>query len=417
MKDKKRHVGVELRGKRIQLKFCYKNEVIRESIARRPDETDMQSLDYADAFRKKVLDAIVIEERGGKPFAYVEFFPDSGRAKPAEVNAGNVAQGLEEWFAEHEFGKPSTKRCYRAAVKYWSAKIGHHKLSMDIIEPIEACIREMRAAQTTTKTIFNKLLPLRGMLDRAVKKKKLPINPLDSLEKMKRLEWEKIRKMGNKPDPLDVTDIQKIEAKATGQMRNMFLTNIYSGLRLGELFGLAYEDVDFNKGRASIKRTWVEHKLVTPKTDDSVRTIILLPPVLAALKAQRALTLTRPPMDCGAFGELHFVFINPFTGRPYVDDQQFRRPWTALLLRAGVRYRIPKQMRHTFASICISAGENVKWIAKHMGHSDTSMVNRVYGHWLEEAAAASGNEGGGNITKLWGDLGGRAGQKGNGNDS
>ncbi len=42
--------------------------------------------------------------------------------------------------------------------------------------------------------------------------------------------------------------------------------------------------------------------------------------------------------------------------------------WEPLLKRLGIRYRPPYQMRHTFATLAISTGENINWVARMLGH-------------------------------------------------
>ena len=42
--------------------------------------------------------------------------------------------------------------------------------------------------------------------------------------------------------------------------------------------------------------------------------------------------------------------------------------WEPVLKRLGVRYRPPYQMRHTFATLAISVGENINWVARMLGH-------------------------------------------------
>ena len=60
----------------------------------------------------------------------------------------------------------------------------------------------------------------------------------------------------------------------------------------------------------------------------------------------------------------------------------------------GVDYRGPSQFRHTFASQLLSAGINVPWIARQMGHAGTEMIQRCYGQWLVEDAVDFGAQAG-----------------------
>ena len=57
-----------------------------------------------------------------------------------------------------------------------------------------------------------------------------------------------------------------------------------------------------------------------------------------------------------------------------------------------MRYRRPYQTRHTYASMMLSAGESPMWVAQQMGHSDWTMIARVYGRWIPEAAPDAGQK-------------------------
>ena len=87
------------------------------------------------------------------------------------------------------------------------------------------------------------------------------------------------------------------------------------------------------------------------------------------------------------------VFLNPRTDEPWTGDQPIRRTlWTHALKRAGVRYRRPYQTRHTYASMMLSAGESPLWVAQQMGHSDWTMIARVYGRWIPDADPNAGDK-------------------------
>ncbi len=103
---------------------------------------------------------------------------------------------------------------------------------------------------------------------------------------------------------------------------------------------------------------------------------------MEALKAQKAHTFL-------AHAE---VFQNPRKLERWAGDQPIRKTmWTHILKSPGVRYRRPYQTRHTYASMMLSAGEHPMWVAQQMGHSDWTMIARVYGRWMPATDSLSGS--------------------------
>jgi integrase len=56
--------------------------------------------------------------------------------------------------------------------------------------------------------------------------------------------------------------------------------------------------------------------------------------------------------------------------------------FTAHLKKAEVRHRGANQCRHTFASQMLSSYVPVEWVARQLGHADTTMVRKHYGRWI-----------------------------------
>ena len=121
----------------------------------------------------------------------------------------------------------------------------------------------------------------------------------------------------------------------------------------------------------------------TTKTAAGRRSVKLLRPALEALKAQKAHTFL-------ADSE---VFQNPRTLERWAGDGPIRKTmWVPAMKKAGVRYRRPYQTRHTYASMMLSAGEHPMWVAKQMGHTDWTMIARVYGRWMPSADMDAGSK-------------------------
>lgn len=234
------------------------------------------------------------------------------------------------------------------------------------------------AEDTSAKRINNVLEPLRSTLDEEVADDLIPSNPLDSY-KVKRRAKANARE---EVDPFTPVEVQAILAACRDdQVSNYCKFNFATGLRTSEMIGLCWSDIDWASGTMKIRRAWVMGKMKAPKTESGVREVQLLRPALEALKAQRAFTATA--------GE--FVFHDPRTNARWASDQTIRAgEWQRALRKAGVRYRHPYQMRHTFASQALSAEENVMWVARQMGHRDWTITAKKYGRWIPSIVPDAG---------------------------
>jgi len=104
-----------------------------------------------------------------------------------------------------------------------------------------------------------------------------------------------------------------------------------------------------------------------------MRTVQLVAPAMEALFGVRGHT--------ALIGET--VFLDPRTNRPFADDMVFRyRFWNPAVKKSGVVYREPKQMRHTYASMLLSSGEALQFVARQLGHSSVTTTERKYARWI-----------------------------------
>ena len=106
------------------------------------------------------------------------------------------------------------------------------------------------------------------------------------------------------------------------------------------------------------------------------RFVPLLEPALQALRNQWVHT--------GAVGQ--FVFHNPATGKMWTSTERLRRRWARALKAAGVRYRYQYQIRHTYASARMSAGDSAVAVASALGHKDVLLVSLAYDRYVPQTS-------------------------------
>lgn len=159
-----------------------------------------------------------------------------------------------------------------------------------------------------------------------------------------------------------------------------------------ELIAVAWEDIDTINWQLKVSRGKVESVIKKTKNDGSERTIDLIAPAIEAIKRQMEYSKLLPPQkitvldtDKKSYFEenVRFVFLNSTSNEAHSSTGNYRgRFFEGHIRKAGVRYRAPKQARHTFASQLLTMGINIKWIANQMGHTTIKMIEEHYGKWM-----------------------------------
>ena len=357
----------------LRLHFYYRGVRCYETLK---IEATAANLKYAERLRGEILNAV---ERG--TFSYPDYFPNSKRAHifghvQKKITIGEL---LREFLDESKSTKEaSTWRGYKRVCEGHLLPI-FEKVEIQDLHP--AMLRKwIRSLNCTTKTVANILTPLRAIIDQALVDQYIKENPLNSIIVDKLLNKE-TKKSDYKPDPFSIDEINAILNTSEGQVRLLFQFAFFTGLRISELIGLRWEDIDWQNKLINVEETVVAKESKGPKTDAGVRDVLILPPALEALEQQKQYTLSLKGR----------VFHNPQTNKPWETSQQVRRTqWMHILKKAKVRYRNTYQTRHTYASMMLSQGENIMWVSKQMGHVDVEMVIKTYGRWIPDSSTQSG---------------------------
>ncbi|QDQ25623.1 site-specific integrase [Chitinimonas arctica] len=359
----------------IEITFFYRGERCRERIRLKPTPANLKA---AEKYKAAIEDSI---SKG--TFNYLATFPESSKAEKYVERKGQILTVevfLDAWLErQRKHVKASTFDGYRKIMlNILIPNFGNLKL--DALK--RATIRGWcHSLECGNKRISNILSPLRIALQEAVDDELIEMNPLYG--------WSYKRKEAVKEDddvdPFSPDEQAIILASIDGQFHNLVQFALWTGLRTSEFIALEWGDIDWRRGsfRVSRAKTLAAKDPEVPKTKAGKRDVKLLEPALTALKEQKQHTRLHPS---------NRVFLNPHTGLPWTGDQQIRSFWTRALTQAKIRYRRPYQTRHTYASMMLSAGESPMWVAQQMGHSDWTMIARVYGRWIPDANPTAGNK-------------------------
>jgi integrase len=166
-----------------------------------------------------------------------------------------------------------------------------------------------------------------------------------------------------------------------------------TGLRRGEILGLMWPDIDFEASTLEVKRELVEVRDVDtkkvhldfgpPKTEKSKRTIPMTENMVKVLKAHLEKQDEERFFYKESYHDENLVFCTEDGRR--IWPRNFDRLYTNLLKKAGVDHKKLHTTRHTFASMMIEDGEDIRNVQELLGHAVLSTTADIYSHVAERA--------------------------------
>ncbi|OSC30692.1 site-specific integrase [Mycobacterium vulneris] len=279
--------------------------------------------------------------------------PSMGR-----VTVGSLAPA---WLARKK--KSSAPSHYRTLETAWRVHVestwGNVPLADVDLIGVEDWITDLSDKSPTV--VLRAYGVLSGILTDAVKGRRLQANPAKGVDNLP-------KKLGKRRVYLSADDVALLADKA-GEHRALVLVLAYCGLRWGEAIGLRVRDVQFLRRRISVSSNAVQigvrHE-VGPTKGREARSVPVPQFVLNELS-----------VACAGKGLNDLVFSTP-DGR-YLPRPKSSNGWFTRAVRAaGVQSVTPHDLRHTCASLAVSAGVNVLALARMLGHKDPSVTLRVY---------------------------------------
>jgi integrase len=238
----------------------------------------------------------------------------------------------------------------------------------------------------TIKRIRTALSPI---FSTAVKKELLLKNPVTNATTPAGEEKERLY--------LDAEQCKKLitflDEFSNPQLPRVIKTLMYTGMRVGELTALHWEEVDLDKAMITVKynlyRLDGEYQLSTPKTKSSARVIALPPQLVEILREQKAWQDERKKAVGNRWIERGAVFTGSYG--EYMSKNYINLQFKQLLAKHNFPDIHIHDLRHANASLLINMGVPVKVISEHLGHRDTRTTETIYAHVFAETMVQASN--------------------------
>ena len=311
-----------------------------------------------------------------------------------EPSKYTVGQWLDIWRAEYSGGiKSSTIDQYRTQVEqHLKPAFGAVKLDKLTAPMIQKLYNQKQRERTadpkgraglSAKSIKNLHSVLHEALERAVKLGYLKVNPCNACE-LPRIERHEIK-------PLTTEEVGLFLKAIKGhKYERLFTVMVFSGMRQGEALGLRWSCVDLSAGTIRVDRQLQkervpggggEYRLVETKTSN-VRTLTLAPFVVDVLKAQKkAQAENRLLMGAAWKNEWNLVFTHEDGG--HLAAKTTYDCFKLIAKKIGIETARLHDLRHTYATLSLQNGDDLKTVADALGHSNISTTANIYAHVTE----------------------------------
>lgn len=267
---------------------------------------------------------------------------------------------LKEWLDSICPAKETTKYVYSGHIEnHIDPAIGGLKLSALSRGILQDFVNSLALSPSTVRVVF---CVLKGALNSAEERGYIA----DIWSKVKLPKRKKAE-----TDILTLSQQKRLEAAAGGSEDIGVLICLYTGLRIGEVCALAWDDVDMDNRIIRVCGTQARGRegvtFQTPKSVSSNRSIPIPEVLFERLEAVSEKS----------------GFVVAHDGKPY-DVRSYRRRFKRLLERAGLPDIRFHALRHTFSSRALEVGMDYKTLSEILGHSSAAITLDIYAHALDE---------------------------------
>lgn len=314
---------------------------------------------------RKKLSAVVVQIDNG---TYME---------PSNVRLG---AWLDLWFQDYTGNlKPATKSAYgehiRVHIKPYLGDIMMVSLTTQMIQRVYNMLQFEK--HLSPKSIKNIHGVFHKAIEQAIKMGYIKQNPLDAVV-LPRVKKRQIQTM----EDTDMTAF--LEAIKGHPYENVLFVTVFTGLRQGEVLGLTWDCVDFERGTLLINKQHNKAKgekeyHFSSLKNDRIRMLTVADDVMDVLRRQKALQAQWAELLGEEFhNDDNLVFTNEY-GR-FIANQAVYRNYKKIMEKIGLGSMRFHDLRHTYAVNSLKAGDDIKTVQENLGHATAAFTLGTYAH-------------------------------------
>lgn len=300
-------------------------------------------------------------------------------SEPSRMTTG---QWLDMWIEEYVNNvKEMTLNLYKSNINVRiKPGIGHFRLSELTTTHIQRFYNGLMKGDKplTAKTVKNIHGVLHRALEQAVRLGFIKANPSDNVS-LPRVQRAEIKPMAD-------DDIALFLNALHGEpLEYLLITDLFTGMRRGEILGLTWDCVDFDRGTITISKQLIhlrdgsgEYRLTSPK-NGKTRVIAPAQSIMDILQKQKSLQDSMRREAAGAWSNPEdFVFTNELGHHLYHSNvyRNFKR----IVASIGMPETRFHDLRHSYAIAALQSGDDIKTLQENLGHHTAAFTLNVYGH-------------------------------------
>lgn len=301
-----------------------------------------------------------------------------------------VGEWLDIWMAEYNVHlKPRTAESYRCQIEnHLRPELGKYKLEDLRPHIVQHFCNELLRSGLTPKTVKTIHGVLHKALEQAVTLGYIRTNPSTGCI---------LPRVTRKPlAPLDDETIKRFLTAVQGhRFEIIYLVDLFTGLRKGEVMGLTWSSVDFRKGTLLIDkqlqrvpgRKGSDRYSLTSTKSGKARKITPAPYVMQLLRRQKSRQAEWRLRAGPAWEDQDLVFTNELGG--YLIPETVYKDFKKVMAAIGSPETRLHDLRHSYAVAAIKSGDDIKTVQENLGHASAVFTLDVYGHVTDEMRSES----------------------------